>query len=88
MDIYTEALREGYRVLASGSVDVWTIVSTSLRVSGIATLLALVIGLPAGLVIGTRRFVGRHVALIVFNAGMGLPPVFVGLLVAMTLSRG
>ncbi len=34
-----------------------------------------------------KRFVGRTVALIVFNAGMGLPPVFVGLLVAMTLSR-
>jgi tungstate transport system permease protein len=87
MDIYLEALREGYQILLAGAVDVWTIVFNSLRVSGIATLLALVLGLPFGLVIGTRRFVGRRLALIVFNAGMGLPPVFVGLLVAMALSR-
>jgi len=39
------------------------------------------------MLLGAKRFVGRTVALVVFNAGMGLPPVFVGLLVAMTLSR-
>ncbi len=37
--------------------------------------------------VGARRFIGRTAALIIFNAGMGLPPVFVGLIVAMTLSR-
>lgn len=87
MDIYTTALKEGYILLASGTVDVWDIVWTSVRISGTATLIALVIGLPLGLLIGSKRFVGRSVALVVFNAGMGLPPVFVGLLVAMTLSR-
>lgn len=87
MQLYTDALREGWALLASGTVDVWTIVWTSLRVSGTATAIALLIGLPLGVLIGTKRFVGREIALILFNAGMGLPPVFVGLIVAMTLSR-
>ncbi len=86
-DIYTDALVEGFALLTSGTVDVWTIIVTSLRVSGVAVFFALVVGLPLGLLLGAKRFVGRRVALIVFNAGMGLPPVFVGLLVAMALSR-
>lgn len=85
--IFTEALAEGAALLTSGTVDVWTIILTSLRVSGVAVFLALLIGLPLGLLLGSRRFIGRRVALIAFNAGMGLPPVFVGLLVAMALSR-
>lgn len=87
MGIYVNALREGWALLVSGSLDVWTIVFTSLKVSGVATSLALLIGLPFGLVVGINHFVGRRVALVIFNSGMGLPPVFVGLMVAMTLSR-
>jgi tungstate transport system permease protein len=87
MSIYTDALSEGWKLLASGTVDVWTIVLTSLQVSGIATGIALLIGLPSGLLLGSKRFVGRRIALLIFNSGMGLPPVFVGLIVAMTLSR-
>lgn len=87
MQIYADALTEGFSLLSTGAIDVWTIVLTSLRVSGVAVVIALVVGLPLGLVLGAGRFIGRRVALIVFNAGMGLPPVLVGLLVAMTLSR-
>ena len=87
MQIFTDAIRDGWGMLTSGTVDVWLIVMTSLKVSGTATAIALLLGLPLGVLIGSKRFVGREVALIVFNAGMGLPPVFVGLIVAMTLSR-
>jgi tungstate transport system permease protein len=87
VQIYTDALREGFTLLTSGTLDVWAIIATSLRVSGTAVAISLGVGLPIGLVVGAYRFIGRNVALIVFNAGMGLPPVFVGLLVAMTLSR-
>lgn len=87
MQIYADALTEGFSLLSTGAIDVWTIVLTSLRVSGVAVVIALVVGLPLGLMLGAGRFIGRRVALIVFNAGMGLPPVLVGLLVAMTLSR-
>lgn len=87
MELYTSAIRDGWQMLSSGSVDVWAIVVTSLRVSGAATAVALLIGLPIGLIVGTKRFLGRRAALVIFNAGMGLPPVVVGLVVAMTLSR-
>jgi tungstate transport system permease protein len=87
MSIYSDALREGWELLTSGNIDVELIVLTSLKVSGLGTGLALLMGLPIGLLLGSRRFVGRSAALLVFNAGMGLPPVFVGLIVAMTLSR-
>lgn len=86
-NIYTDALREGVALLSSGTIDVWSIIQTSLRVSGFAVAFALIVGLPLGLLLGLKRFVGRQAALIIFNAGMGLPPVFVGLLVAMALSR-
>lgn len=87
MKIFIDAFREGWQLLASGTLDVWVIILTSLRVSGMATLIALSVGLPVGLIVGTKHFVGRRAALIVFNSGMGLPPVIVGLVVAMTLSR-
>ena len=87
MQLFVDAWREGWAMLSSSSVDVWAIVFTSVRVSGTATLIALIIGLPVGLLVGTKRFIGRRAALVIFNAGMGLPPVVVGLIVAMTLSR-
>jgi len=74
-------------MLISGSVGVWAIVWTSILLSGTATLLALLIGLPAGYLVGSKRFLGRRAALVIFNAGMGLPPTVVGLVVAMTFSR-
>ncbi len=87
MRIYADAVIEGWRLLASGALDVWTIVLASLRVSGAATSIALLFGVPLGYWLGTRRSVARHVALVFANTGMGLPPVAVGLVVAMTLSR-
>lgn len=87
MQIYVDAIREGWQALISGNVDVWAIVITSLRVSGTAVTIALILGVPIGLVVGTKRFIGWRAALIIFNSGMGLPPVVVGLIVAMTLSR-
>jgi tungstate transport system permease protein len=87
VDIYLDAAREGVGLLASGTVDVWTIVLTSLRVSGTATALALLLGIPAGFLLGTRRTVARWFAVVIANAGMGLPPVVVGLVIAMAFSR-
>jgi tungstate transport system permease protein len=74
-------------VFTSGAVDVWTIIWVSLRTSGTAVFLALLLGIPAGFALGTRRFIGRRLLITIANTGMGLPPVVVGLVVAMTLSR-
>ncbi|MBI4730568.1 MAG: ABC transporter permease [Chloroflexi bacterium] len=59
----------------------------SLKVSGLATLLSLVIGLPFGTLLALSKFPGRGFLLTLVNTGMALPPVVVGLAVAMTLWR-
>jgi tungstate transport system permease protein len=59
----------------------------SLRVSGIATLLSLVTGVPLGMLLALRRFPGRTLLLGVINTGMGLPPVVVGLIASIFLWR-
>lgn len=87
MSLFANAIADGWQLLTSGAVDVWTIVLTSLRVSGVATAISLLIGVPLGVMLGARRFAGRRLVLLIANTGMGLPPVAVGLVVAMTLSR-
>jgi tungstate transport system permease protein len=67
--------------------DVWEITLLSLKVSGLATLISMVLGLPLGTLLGLGRFPGRAFFLTVVNTGMALPPVVVGLAVAMTLWR-
>ena len=59
----------------------------SLRVSGIATAISLLIGLPLGTLLALGKFPGRAFFLSLINTGMALPPVVVGLAVAMTLWR-
>lgn len=59
----------------------------SLRVSGVATVVSLLIGLPFGTLLALGKFRGRAFLLSLTNTGMALPPVVVGLAVAMTLWR-
>lgn len=74
-------------LVASGDADLIEIVLLSLRVSLTATALACALGLTVGAILATMRFRGRNAAIIVVNALMGLPPVVVGLLVYLHLSR-
>jgi tungstate transport system permease protein len=63
------------------------IVFLSLRVSGIALLLSTLAGVPFGALIGLNRFHGRRLVAVLIYTGMGLPPVVVGLVVYLLLSR-
>jgi tungstate transport system permease protein len=67
--------------------DVWEITLLSLKVSGLATAISLLIGLPVGTGLALGRFPGRSFLLSLVNTGMALPPVVVGLAVAMSLWR-
>jgi len=67
--------------------DLIGITLLSLMVSGLATGLSLLIGLPLGTWLALSRFRSRGVVLSVVNTGMALPPVVVGLFVAFTLWR-
>ncbi|MBK7320027.1 MAG: ABC transporter permease [Anaerolineales bacterium] len=67
--------------------DIFEITALSLQVSTIATLVSLLIGLPLGTWLALGSFRGRSFILSIVNTGMALPPVVVGLVVAMTLWR-
>ena len=67
--------------------EVWSILALSLEVSAMATLIALVLGVPLGVVLALARFPGRGLVVSAVNTGMGLPPVVVGLFVTMLLWR-
>jgi tungstate transport system permease protein len=59
----------------------------TIAVSGSALAIAVLIGIPAGALLGLAEFPGRRAARLVVSTGMGLPPVVVGLVVFVTLSR-
>ncbi len=82
-----EALRLALALVVSGDPDLLAIVGLSLQVSLTATAVALILGLPVGALLAITRFRGRDAVLVVVNALMGLPPVVVGLLVYLHLSR-
>ena len=75
------------RLLASADPELLAIVVLSLQVSLAATALAALLGLPLGALLALARFPGRSTLVLLVNAGMGLPPVVVGLLVYLLLSR-
>lgn len=74
-------------MIVAADGQLYEIVLLSLQVSLTAVAIATVIGLPLGAAIAIRRFPGRQVLLVSLNALMGLPPVVVGLVVYLLLSR-
>ena len=81
------AIAEGLRRVLELDRELWRIVALSLEVSLSAVLIATALGLPLGALIAVKRFAGRRGVIVVLNALMGLPPVVVGLLIYLLLSR-
>jgi tungstate transport system permease protein len=75
------------RLIATQDSDLLEIVLLSLRVSLTAVALASIVGLPLGAAVALFRFPGRRPIAVLLNAMMGLPPVVVGLVVYLMLSR-
>jgi tungstate transport system permease protein len=71
----------------SGDARLFQIVGLSLFVTLSATLLAAAAGMPLGALLALSRFPGRHALIVLVNGAMGLPPVVVGLVVFLLLSR-
>ncbi len=74
-------------MLLQGDPELWGIVALSLRVTGSALLISVIIGVPLGAAIGLARFRGKSMVTALLYTGMGLPPVVVGLFVYLLLSR-
>jgi tungstate transport system permease protein len=75
------------QLVLSGDPTLFAVVRLSLLVSLSATLLAAVIGVPAGAFLALTHFRAREVVIVILNALMGLPPVVVGLAIFLLLSR-
>ena len=87
MDLVLQGLGGALAKLGALDPDVIDAAVASIVVSGVATLLAVVTGIPLGALIGLTRFRGRRLLLSFVNTGMGLPPVVVGLFVVVLLWR-
>src|SRR5262247_1600317 len=87
MGVILEALRHAFGLILALDPDMLAIVWLSLQVSLSAVALGTLLGLPLGAAIAVGRFPGRRPLVVVLNSLMGLPPVVVGLIVYLLLSR-
>ena len=87
MEVFWNGLVIAIKLLFSGDRDVIEITLLTLKVSGTATLIAVLTGVPAGFFLALTSFPGRNLIISIVNFGMGLPPVVVGLVVWVLLSR-
>jgi len=87
MDLILEGLITAFRLLMDLDPEVLSITWLSLKVSGIATLISVGIGISCGMIVALTRFPGKKFVVSVVNTGMGLPPVVVGLFVTVFLWR-
>jgi tungstate transport system permease protein len=87
MDIYWESISTAVRLLITADADLMEIILLSVEVSLMALTISCLIGLPIGTFLAIQRFPGRAAAISVLNSLMGLPPVVVGLIVYLHLSR-
>jgi tungstate transport system permease protein len=81
------AIAEGLRRVLELDRELWHVVALSLEVSLSAVIIATALGLPLGALLAVKRFAGRRSVIVLLNALMGLPPVVVGLLIYLLLSR-
>ena len=87
MEVILAGLAESVRLLITGDPDVVDIALRTMQVSGISTLISVVIGIPFGTSLALRKFFGRGFIVSFVNFAMGLPPVVVGLITWLMLTR-
>ncbi len=87
MDLIIQGVKKAILLLVTLDPEVLGVTFLSLKVSGIATLISLLIGVSVGITLALWRFPGKKIVVSLINTGMGLPPVVVGLFVTIFLWR-
>ena len=87
MNILLEAFKQSFELVFTLNTDLFEILLLSLKVSCFSLFFSCLLGLPLGTFLAIKNFWGRDVILIFFNTMMGLPPVVVGLIVYLLISR-
>jgi tungstate transport system permease protein len=87
MHIIWDGLIKAFHMLITGDPEIYKITVLTIKVSGTATLISIVLGIPIGVFLALSVFPGRKFFVSIVNFGMGLPPVVVGLWVSIFLWR-
>jgi tungstate transport system permease protein len=87
METISQGFIRALSLIFSGDPELFQIIFLSLRVSGTALLLATIIGVPTGALFALKRLPLRGLVINLMNTFMGLPPVVVGLLLYLIISR-
>jgi tungstate transport system permease protein len=87
MQTFSESFLTAFQLIFSLDSDLLEILSLSIRVSLTSLVLSCLIGLPLGAILAIKSFIFRKTLVVIVNALMGLPPVVVGLIVYLNLSR-
>lgn len=87
MELIIDGVLKALELLFNLDQEVISITMLTLQVSGLATLISVIIGVPLGVFFALADFPGRNIIVSLVNFGMGLPPVVVGLWVSIFLWR-
>lgn len=87
MDLLWQGSVKAFELVFGLDAEVWSITWLSFKISGSATAVSLLLGIPLGIALALTRFRGRSLIAALVNTGMGLPPVVVGLFVSIFLWR-
>ncbi len=87
MELIWQGIVKAIELVFGFDPEVWAITWLSLKISGSATLISLLLGIPLGIMLALTQFFGRSFIIALVNTGMGLPPVVVGLFVSLFLWR-
>ena len=80
------SVQKAIELILSGDRELLNILATTARVSLSSSVIALLIGVPVGILLGARRFPGRNTLVVLNRTLMGMPPVVCGLLFYMLFS--
>ena len=87
MELIADGIVKAIELVFGFDAEIWSITWLSLKISGCATFISLLLGIPLGMALALAVFPGRSLVAALVNTGMGLPPVVVGLFVSIFLWR-
>ena len=87
MDLLVEGIKKAIILIVTADPRVVSVTLRTLEICSSAVVVAMILGVPLGMFLALSRFPGRRILVALVNTGMGLPPVTVGLFVAVLLVR-
>ncbi len=87
MDLIWEGIRQSIHLIFSGNREIYQILWLTIRVSGTAVSISMMLGIPVGVMVGLNDFPFKKLVVALINTGMALPPVAAGLMVTLFIWR-